>query len=147
VEEREAAAVFGLLSWSFVRERVLRGLHFFTWPVKLLQLVVVSAEQQQELLAEFKSDVEIQEVLKGKVKKAEAPRLYQDRHIMELQCVRQWVEAFKATGYQASDAVMQLLERYARALAQTQVVEDINAVQKNATMLRACRRYRKPSTL
>ena len=70
-----------------------------------------------------------------------------DRHVFQTRPVKQLVLCMVSAGYIMTDRLRAMLQEHVNGCFATQLVEDINGIQKNTSHITPSRRYRKESTL
>lgn len=142
--EDECADLCGAMILSHIFHRGSRLLYFSGWPTKMLAALEGSATATK-VIGEFKADAEIWDEFVSSQGKCPLMKLIELRGSMRLMCVKQFREAFGSKGYAMSPELQQVLERRSSGNVQTQVVEDVNGVQKNSSFTTTGRRFRKAS--
>lgn len=148
IVEDELADIYGQLLAAYVTQDVFRMLWLIAgWPVSVVQCLDSGVDSATKCIERFAKDKEIFEEMCGltDLSKDEKPVL--SRHLFHTRPVKQLVECFRASGYTVSPQLRTMLTKYVSGCLVTQLVEDINGVQKNSSQLKACKHHRKEATL
>ena len=109
--------------------------------------MALDADLRASVLEQLGLDLKIWEKLKSIANPDLGVKLILKRHCLQQQPCLQLAQGFAASAGQWSPKLQSMLSSWAQVNAATQIVEDVNGYQKNESVLKACRRFRKPSTL
>lgn len=145
--EEEVAKIFGNLIVAFAGERLYRMVWLcLGWPWSFLAALKDDA-QKAATVKRFLHDRELFETLKSKVDPDSTEKDVIDRHAFGTRPVKQIDECLKAQDDECGPRLTELLIAKSKGLHVTQIVEDMNGISKNASELKACKKFRKPATL
>lgn len=146
IAEDEFADLLGQTCVSLCAFRLRRNLHMVAgWPRRFLRACgAASAEQQSDIVREFKLDLDCHEYLCEQVCKSNTMKQVVRRSLFEKTSVMQVKECLQRTGFQWSRRLTELAESHVAGLVQTQIVEDVIGHQKNDKSTKARSRYHRP---
>lgn len=141
----QLAELAGHLALQVVGSRQRRVLYFtHGWPYRFVQGLGSSPVDQAALIGEFRRDYESFKKLCEVPRPPAALERLLGRSCCHCTLVKQWVAALEHNVWVWTSQVEALAKQMVSGVIGTQVIEDMFAVQKNATRVRGSRRARKP---
>jgi hypothetical protein len=140
-EEDYFADLFGMGVFTVVFLRMRRCLFLWGWPHRMQSILV--DKDPASIVEEFKKDDRLYQEYKAWPQKVKADKDILERHQMPLVPNRQLRVGFQQSSG-VSDKLVALQEKRAETLKSSQIVEDVNNVQKNSRQVRGSNRFRKP---
>ena len=145
--EEEMANVFGRLMVAIVSQRLFRTCWLLaSWPQSIVA-VLGSEHHQASTLARFKQGWKLYSALEERCDRQTWEETLYARSVFRTRPCLQLQQCLAASDYNMTPSIKALVEERLSGLWATQIVEDVNGVQKNCAQLKACRRYRRPATL
>ena len=141
------ANVFGRVMVATVSQRLFRTCWLLaSWP-QSIAAVLGSEHHQASTLARFKQDWKLYSALEERCDRQTWEETLYARSVFRTRPCLQLQQCLAASDYNMTPSIKALVEERLSGLWATQIVEDVNGVQKNCAQLKACRRYRRPATL
>lgn len=145
LHEDEQAQLFGIVAIAFGAQRLVRGLWMLSWPTRMVACLR-SEQDAGKVIADFKADEEVYEILAARAPHNRAETELMKRHLMSLRSCKQFRAAFAEHGFNLTRDLKKVISDRSCLNIQSQIIEDFNGDQKNNSQLKACRRYRKATT-
>ena len=144
--EDEFADLMGQMCADFARQRMVRGLWKFGWPVWMYH-ALNSPDHATHVIEKFKQDEANCSRFEARAGKVGDEKMVFKRSLFHTVPVQQLREAFRDTGYRMTPDLASLLTAQSSVNIQTQIVEDLQGEQKADMITKSCRKFRRPARL
>lgn len=139
--EDDFADLFGQTVLHYLKERGLRGLWMQGWPTRAFACLR-GAEEAQKVIQDLRTDFAAFDSLLKLEGKSKGEKHLESRHVLRTRANQQLLEGLKESGWVFTQRFEEMLRSRARSNFGTQIVEDINGIQRNMGNA-PCRRFRK----
>ena len=150
IVEDEFADFLHVFGMSLVSHRCRRGLWMLGWPSRLFGLLRKDTDECRNLVHELREDEQNYQTLHASEVSGPFGEAIKKRHLMQLTCNRQFVEAFTESAWEVKHPsfyrILEVLRRRARLHWGTLTCEEVLASMKN-TPGRKNRKFRKPEVI
>ena len=128
---------YGDMVLENIKNRGERNLWMWSWPYRMTR-VLLGEEVAQKTCNEFQDDLKVfQDFVAWPGKNKELDRM-EKRSVFQLTCNKQYQEALQDTGGRCTPSLVELARSRVSGLGATQLIEDMNGLQKSTSQQKAC---------